>query len=88
MISKETRLQRINRLNTLKEELKKRYEVHSINGEEYYKSGKGNYFHPELLTEWGCIVLEYGDMEDGDLFYLEDLTDEELLKAVIQEAEM
>ena len=88
MTSKEMNSRGIYRLNHLKDKLGGMFEVCEINGGKFFRSQNGKYFRPTLFSKFEAIVLEYDDLEEGDLFYLNELTDEELLEAVIHEIEM
>lgn len=60
----------------------------------FFKTQSNEYFRIDCIAEFNCIVLEYGEskkaaglgqLEDGDCFYLNELSDEELLRAVMAE---
>lgn len=84
------------RYDFLKRELDKRYSTKIIRGERCYLGPHDKYFIPTLLPSWGTIVIEYAhgireavlnQYEDGDMFYLEELDNDTLLREVLQEIE-
>lgn len=86
----------IERVESLRNELSEKYELCEVDGKKCFRSEKDKYFWPFLFVEWGAVGIEYAQgireamlnrFEDGDLYYLDEMDDEALLSAVLQEIE-
>lgn len=89
------RKQKCNALVTrLNSHMSERYVGVIINGEQCFKTKNGCIFHVEKFPGSPAIVIEYAEneeeakknlFEDGDLFYPDEMTEEELIEAMIKE---
>lgn len=84
----------IERKNALEAKCKAQFQSKTINQELCFISSDGQVFHIDKISEWNAIVAEYADtyddalharMEDGDLLYLDDMTEDEMLTAILAE---
>lgn len=82
----------------VKNKLAEKYSRVDVNGIEYFFNKKDNcYFKITVFPKSiNALVVEYADglveaknggSEDGDLFYVDDMTKEEMLAEMIQEIE-
>ena len=64
-------------LRRINEELRKEYDLVTINGREFFVTPNRQYFRTDEFSETGSIVIEYGNneeearngwLEDGDVF--------------------
>ena len=79
--------------NRLKEEMKNV----EINGRICFATSSGGYIRLDTIgDEHNCIVIEYADdkrdannnvFEDGDLLYINEMTEEEMLEIIKREIE-
>ncbi len=76
--------------------LRKRYKTLTINNKNCFLTEDGTIIQLTGLKSFNAIVIEYAssedeakkDMfEDGDLFYLKELDEEQMFQAMIQEIE-
>ena len=94
MTEKAMRLKRIDDIN---ERLKKKYKNIEINGTTTYLLEEGTVFRLDSIGEFNAIVIEYADDiesakkgifgEDGELFYMNDMNEEEMYEAIVEEIE-
>lgn len=86
----------IERVDSLRNRLAEKYELCEVKGKKCFHSESDNYFWPFLFVEWGAVAVEYAHgirealqnrFEDGDLFWLDEMDDDALLAAVLQEIE-
>lgn len=94
MTLKEKRKQTIERIER---RLAEKYEGIRINGENCFLKEDGTVFHLCGLTEpFNAVVIEYASTieeaeknmsEDGDLFYMDEMTEDEIYQAMINEIE-
>ena len=95
MTQKEMRLKR---REVLSEKLSQIYESVEIDGRQCFVSSRGVIFRLDSLGgECNALVIEYADTldlakkgifgEDGDLFYMDEFNEDEMLNAMIQEIE-
>ena len=86
----------IERVESLRNRLAEKYELCEVKGKKCFRSDADNYFWPFLFVEWGAVAVEHARgirdallsrFEDGDLFYLDEMDDDALLAAVLQEIE-
>lgn len=94
MTKKEMRLKRIDDINDMLGEKYKRIE---INGTTAFLSSNEQVFRVDSIGKFNAIVVEYADSielakkdifgEDGDLFYMDELDEKEMYRAIIQEIE-
>lgn len=84
----------LKRIDILEKRLRQVFETEHLRNGIFFKTKDNAYFRVECIKEYNCIVIEYGEtkkaaslnqLEDGDLFYLNELTDEELFDSVIAE---
>lgn len=73
----------------IEQKFSKVYSTININGERFFLNNSGVPFRVQTLDEGkGALVIEYVDTgEDGDLFYLDEMREEEIYKAMLQEIE-
>lgn len=79
------------------EKLARLYDQTEINKQKLYVGENGFYFFLSVFPEeFNAIVIEYASnqeeaknniFEDGDLFYVDDFSKEEMLQAMIKEIE-
>lgn len=76
--------------------LRKRYKILTINNKNCFLTEDGTIIHLTGLKSFNAIVIEYASsedeakknmFEDGDLFYLKELDEEQMFQAMIQEIE-
>ena len=67
--------------------LRKRYKTLTINNKNCFLTEDGTIIHLTGLKSFNAIVIEYASSEDGDLFYLKELDEEQMFQAMIQEIE-
>ena len=87
--------QRKNRIEALEKSLDERYQKEQFENGVFYKIDSKNYFRLDSIADPDGIVIEHGErnedaiwyLEDGDVFYLDEMSEEETLKAIIQEVE-
>lgn len=94
MTEKEMRLKRIDDINGM---LEKKYKSIKINGTTAFLSEKGPVFRVDSIGDFNAIVVEYSDNielakkgifgEDGDLFYMDEMDEEQMFDAMIEEIE-
>lgn len=74
--------------------LKKRYKTLTINDENCFLTEDGTILHLTGLKDFNAIVIEYAlseeeakknMFEDGDLFYLDEMNEEQMFGAMIEE---
>lgn len=88
---------RIERKKVINQHLRESYKSEMINGTECFFLPTGTVIHLESMgDEFNAIVVGYAEnrkaakkniFEDGDLFYMDELDEEEMLKAIIGEIE-
>ena len=87
--------QRKNRIEALEKSLNERYKQEQFENGVFYKIDSKNYFRIDSIAYPDGIVVEHGErnkeaiwyLEDGDVFYLDEMSEDEMLKAIIQEVE-
>lgn len=94
MTEKEMRLKRIDDIN---EKLKKKYKHIEITGTLLFILETGIVFRIDSIGKFNAIVIEYADDiksakkgifgEDGELFYMSDMNEDEMYEAMIEEIE-
>lgn len=94
MISTEKKKQRTDCLARLNQLLGQRYDLCTITGKDFFKCPDGVCFLASFFPGENAIVIEYAEdekaaaqnqLEDGDLFYLDDFSEEELFKQILKE---
>ena len=84
------------RLKNLEERLKSTYESIKVNDENCFLKKTGEIFRLFGMKNFNAICVEYATnikeaeknlYEDGDLFYMDELNEEDMLKAIINEIE-
>lgn len=95
MISKEKKKKIEERKNWLEQKLETQYETaFEITGGKCFKSESNTFFLVTPLSWANAIVVEYAPteegarknlFEDGDLFYMDELNREEMLKKILVE---
>lgn len=82
--------------NAVTHELSKNFDIREINGEQcFYDDRTNNYFKVKVLPQcMNALVVEYADnlteakknrFEDGDLFFVEDMTKFEMFNEIMEE---
>lgn len=84
-------------LKFIRDELSKKYPKVEIGDRpDCFKHANGMVFNVDEFRSMNALVVEYAEnedeankhrFEDGDLFYLDELDDAEMLKAIIAEIE-
>ena len=84
------------RLAAIKARLSERYEMLDINGESFFRTNGGTFFRVYAFPGEMALVIEYADserdaklhrLEDGDRFYMEDLSLDDMFKQMVSEIE-
>lgn len=92
----ELRNRTIRRETVMDNALEQKFESVSINGIPTFKNSDGKLFRLCSLPEDGAIVVEYADnydeavlnrFEDGDFFYLDEMSEDVMLQAILVEIE-
>lgn len=75
--------------NKIEQKLLEVFPTTNINGERFFLNKSGVPFRILTLdVENGALVIEYADTwEDGDLFFIDELSEEEIYKAMLAEIE-
>lgn len=94
MTLKEMRLKRIDSLN---EKLKNKYQSMKINGTMAFVLNDGQICRLDSIGDCNAIVIEYAENyeeaqkglfgEDGDLFYMDEMDEEQMYNTMIKEIE-
>ena len=88
MTEKEMRLKRIDDIN---EKLKKKYKHTEITGTLLFILETGTVFRIDSIGKFNAIVIESAKKgifgEDGELFYMNDMNEDEMYEAMIEEIE-
>lgn len=86
----------LKRIEELESRLGEKYEKVEINGENCFRTNKGEIIHLVGFKKWEAIVVEYAKtqeaaernvFEDGDLFYMDELDEKQMFEAMIKEIE-
>ena len=95
MISKEMQKLNDQRADKITTKIEEMYPYVNVNNELYlYNEAADTYFGIWHLLDDGAIVIEscigieearHRDLEDGDLFYFDEMTDDEIVEAIIRE---
>lgn len=81
-------------LERLEDRLSNDFERINIGDNTCFLLENGNVAHLVVFTSWKCIVVEYSDNledakknigEDGDQFYIDEMSEEDLYKAIKKE---
>lgn len=88
---------RINRKKYIASQLKKKYESLTVNDRECFRLPNKEVIHVDSMGgEYDAIVIEYAEniqaarknlFEDGDLFYMDEMSEKEMLQAIMEEIE-
>lgn len=88
---------RIERKRIINQHLRESYKSEMINGTECFFLPSGTVVHLESMgDEFNAIVVGYAEnrrdaeknmFEDGDLFYMDEMSEEEMISAVTREIE-
>lgn len=89
---------RYSRKEALNSRLARRFENIEIEGESCFLASNGAVFHLDSMGgKYNALVIEYADNlemakkgvfgEDGDLFYMDELSEDEMFEAMIKEIE-
>ena len=82
------------RITAVEQRLDAMFDQVEVNGEKCYRTADGRVFLVTAIYSQGAIVIEYADdvaaaaqnaYEDGDLFYLEEMGEEEMLESILRE---
>ena len=94
MTEKEMRLKRIDDINNM---LGEKYKSIEINVTTAFLSSNDQVFRVDSIGKFNAIVVEYADSielakkdifgEDGELFYMNEMDEKEMYRAIIQEIE-
>lgn len=85
------------RLAAIRARLSERYEMLDINGESFFRTNSGTFFRVYAFPGEMALVIEYADsesdaklhrLEDGDHFYLAELSEDDMLNQMITEIEV
>lgn len=85
-----------NRLTEVKAALSAKYRTVDLDGEKYFVATDGAFFRVGVFPGAMALVIEYADteqearqnaLEDGDRFYLDETTLDEMLRLMIAEIE-
>lgn len=97
MTSMETKKILNTRISKIEQKLKEIYPVaFQIRGQNCYEAGENEYFMITGLSWANAVVVEHAfsvdeatknRFEDGDLFYMDELSEDEMLNAMIKEIE-
>lgn len=83
-------------LNRISDRLRKRYTMQTVGKNECFCTSTGVFFMPFSFPEWNALAIEYaenrveaekGRFEDGDLFYIGEMSEDEMFAAMIAEIE-
>lgn len=86
----------LKRLENLENRLKNRYEQIEVNNRNCFLLENGEIIQLTGLKSFGAIVIEYAEtmeeaeknmFEDGDLFYLDELDENQMFEQMIREIE-
>lgn len=86
----------LKRLKYLENKLQSKYQSIEIQGNHCFITNKDEIIHLTGLKNFRAIVIEYAEtleeakrnlFEDGDLFYIDELTEDEMLNKMIKEIE-
>lgn len=84
------------RIRKLENELRKIYKSVNVNGDNCFAKKTGEIFHLFGIKDFNALGIEYAEnmneakknvYEDGDLFYINDMNEEEMLAAMVREIE-
>lgn len=82
------------RKDSLEQKLSQCFEKTQIRGKRYYRKNDGSVFTLSKFPGAYALVIEYAEsyedavlyrLEDGDLFYLEDMDEETMFQRMIRE---
>ena len=85
-----------NRLTEVKAALSAKYRTVDLDGENFFVATDGAFFRVGIFPGAMALVIEYADteqearqnaLEDGDRFYLDETTLDEMLRLMIAEIE-
>lgn len=85
-----------NRLTEVKSALSAKYRTVDLGGEKFFVATDGAFFRVGVFPGAMALVIEYADteqearqnaLEDGDRFYLDETTLDEMLRLMIAEIE-
>lgn len=85
-----------NRLTEVKAALSAKYRTVDLDGENFFVATDGAFFRVGVFPGTMALVIEYADteqearqnaLEDGDRFYLDETTLDEMLRLMIAEIE-
>lgn len=88
--------QRNETFSKMNEQLTKLYEKVSVAGQECFRHESGMYFRLFEFPGSNALCIEYAEnyeeaqknrFEDGDLFYMDELSEDEMFNAMIKEIE-
>lgn len=93
---RKNRPDQLNTLNRIIDRLREHYSMQTVGKRECFRTAKGVYFKPFALFTWNALAIEYaenkteaeeGRFEDGDLFYLDEMAEDEIFSAMLKEIE-
>ncbi len=83
-------------LERLEDRLSNTFEKVAIGDNVCFLLENGSVAHLTVFLNWGCVVVEYADSiedakkniyEDGDQFYITDMTEDDMLNSILEEME-
>lgn len=86
----------LKRLKNIENKLKDIYKALEVNGENCFLKESGEVIHLFGMEEFNALCIEYAEnietakknlYEDGDLFYIDEMNEEEMLTAMLREIE-
>ena len=81
--------EKVKRLHDLCAKLAETFKTIKIDGNTWFQDERGTQFRPLLFPPpWDSIVLEYDDMEEGDFYPLDEMTDDEIFSAILEEIKL
>lgn len=81
-------------LKRLEDRLSRVFEIVTVGNNVCFRLDNGTIAHLIAFVDWKCIVVEYADnvkeakknmYEDGDQFYISEMSEEDLFNAIVEE---
>lgn len=82
------------RFNAISERMSRRFSSENIKGRKFYKNGPTCYFRLDEFPGENALVIEYADnknsaennmLEDGERFYCDKLSEEQMFNEMLKE---
>lgn len=96
MTDTEMRCRLEERSKALESRFEKKFEKSIINGQACFVRPDGSFFDLDYIVPFGALVIEFAEnrhevelnrLEDGDLYYLEDMDEETMFQSMLEEIE-